>query len=275
MATVNPTKAGPEFREPYEIVEVLHTFSDLAQERFARSGGAYVFRKRMQDERNGIVEDKEEEPAAGADECRLFTFKIVKRHTHESLGMEVKHCQGTLVVLQIVHGGAVDRANRLRRYAEPPRQPLRLADTILRVNSVEGSDRDMVAECREQQELILRVLRSHASEAETTPPVPEDLGQGRIFMFQVERVRADETLGIDAKHGQGRLMVVKIFEVGAVHRVNRSRRRGPGEVLQVNDIILSINGVSGSEQDMIQECRLRNEVNMQVFRAACHEFLAE
>mmetsp|Transcript_46654 Transcript_46654/g.99610 ORF Transcript_46654/g.99610 Transcript_46654/m.99610 type:complete len:195 (+) Transcript_46654:123-707(+) len=92
-------------------------------------------------------------------------------------------------------------------------------------------------------------------------------GSGHNFDFQVLKAWPDDSLGLDMRHLQTRLQVDRIFKGGAVERANQLSP--PEKQLRPGDIVLSVNGVCGSDVQMVAECRLATNVILSVER--CEE----
>jgi len=102
-----------------------------------------------------VVSPYQETPAAaGTAEGQVFTLKISKQTPDDKLGMDVKHVEGRLQVDKIFANGLIDRHNSTH-----PNDQLMLADILLKVNGIEGSDHAMVAECKSKMILEIEVLR--------------------------------------------------------------------------------------------------------------------
>mmetsp|Transcript_62149 Transcript_62149/g.140028 ORF Transcript_62149/g.140028 Transcript_62149/m.140028 type:complete len:152 (+) Transcript_62149:62-517(+) len=84
---------------------------------------------------------------------------VRKSGPDDKLGMDVKHVRGRLVVVQVFHGGAVDRANQNSRSRSPPGEVIEVGDVIAQVNDVKDIDTAMVAECQQKSQLRIRALR--------------------------------------------------------------------------------------------------------------------
>merc|ERR1712232_1179494 len=101
---------------------------------------------------------------------------------------------------------------------------------------------------------------------------PEDVvsvtKKERRFRFAVKKAECDDKLGLDMRHLQGTLEVVHIFEYGAVHRINvANRAKDPDcDVLQVGDTILKVNQACGCELEMVNECKQKDDLVIEVMR---------
>merc|ERR1740120_414019 len=89
-----------------------------------------------------------------------FDFVVCKQGRDEILGMDVRSIEcGKLEVTQIFAEGAVARANVSALTRCPPGTALQAGDIIHRVNAVSGAERDMVAECKLADILLLLCTR--------------------------------------------------------------------------------------------------------------------
>mmetsp|Transcript_57205 Transcript_57205/g.147143 ORF Transcript_57205/g.147143 Transcript_57205/m.147143 type:complete len:167 (-) Transcript_57205:31-531(-) len=93
---------------------------------------------------------------------RVFEFVIKKLGPDDKLGMDVKHVHHRLEVVHVFPDGAIERTNQTNRAKSPMGETLNLGDVIEKVNNVENSDHQMVAECRLRDELVFIVSRSNA-----------------------------------------------------------------------------------------------------------------
>merc|ERR1712151_109353 len=75
-------------------------------------------------------------------------IEILKTSPEENLGVDLRHVQGTLEVMQVFSGGAIWRTNKDSRSNHPQGQSLEVGDCILRVNDVDWSARQMIDELR-------------------------------------------------------------------------------------------------------------------------------
>jgi len=95
-------------------------------------------------------------------------------------------------------------------------------------------------------------------------PMETNSLEGNPAMFEVLIVKegSEDKLGMDVKHTQGKLEVVHIFPQGAVQRANKNSQGG---ILEVGDMIHSINGFDNDHQ-MVAECRLRQKLQIRAYR---------
>jgi len=90
-----------------------------------------------------------------SEEGELFMFKVLKQSNEEKMG--IIPAKGQLVVMQVTKDGAVHRTNMENEAKGEP--VLQVDDTILKVNSVEEGNQQIVAECCAKNELIMQVFR--------------------------------------------------------------------------------------------------------------------
>mmetsp|Transcript_114177 Transcript_114177/g.355563 ORF Transcript_114177/g.355563 Transcript_114177/m.355563 type:complete len:166 (+) Transcript_114177:115-612(+) len=90
-----------------------------------------------------------------------------------------------------------------------------------------------------------------------------------FFEVRLLKLAPDEKLGMDVKHLGGRLEVRRIFPDGGVHRSNALAARTNVPGLEVGDIIVSVNDVSGIDHRMIAEIRLKHDIVFRVLRPRC------
>merc|ERR1712113_776443 len=86
-----------------------------------------------------------------------FVLTVVKEDLDDKLGMDVKHIDGRLEVVDLLPEGAVARASASLGPDHPDR--LRVGDVIISVNGVDKSDMLMVNECMLSSELKFEVAR--------------------------------------------------------------------------------------------------------------------
>eukprot|EP00933_Yihiella_yeosuensis_P044466 TRINITY_DN39624_c0_g1_i1.p1 TRINITY_DN39624_c0_g1~~TRINITY_DN39624_c0_g1_i1.p1 ORF type:complete len:157 (+),score=35.07 TRINITY_DN39624_c0_g1_i1:80-550(+) len=107
-------------------------------------------------------------------------------------------------------------------------------------------------------------------DAKTEPePSPGEEEQRRHFFITVKKEGDQDRLGMDVKHLPGLLEVVAIFPGCAVHRTNTVAlsRTPPGETLIPGDLIHTINGVSGNDRKMVEQCRTQQVLEIAASRA--------
>eukprot|EP00927_Polykrikos_kofoidii_P038892 TRINITY_DN33335_c0_g1_i1.p1 TRINITY_DN33335_c0_g1~~TRINITY_DN33335_c0_g1_i1.p1 ORF type:complete len:161 (+),score=28.30 TRINITY_DN33335_c0_g1_i1:186-668(+) len=94
------------------------------------------------------------------------------------------------------------------------------------------------------------------------------MAHARKITVLVQKTSLEEKLGIDVKHAKGRLVVVDIFPGGAAYRVNWEQRQKtpPGEVIEVGDVIIDVNGIQNLDTAMVIECRQKLTLNIVVLR---------
>eukprot|EP00747_Dinoflagellata_sp_TGD_P020670 gnl/TRDRNA2_/TRDRNA2_127976_c0_seq1.p2 gnl/TRDRNA2_/TRDRNA2_127976_c0~~gnl/TRDRNA2_/TRDRNA2_127976_c0_seq1.p2 ORF type:complete len:119 (+),score=24.25 gnl/TRDRNA2_/TRDRNA2_127976_c0_seq1:76-432(+) len=100
--------------------------------------------------------------------------------------------------------------------------------------------------------------------SEAGAPLPGE--DGLSFPFTVER--GDLKLGMDIKQIQGALKVVQIFPDGAIARANAANRAAspPAEELRPGDLIKMVNGICGSDELMVKECKEKSLLRFRVSR---------
>mmetsp|Transcript_97227 Transcript_97227/g.208557 ORF Transcript_97227/g.208557 Transcript_97227/m.208557 type:complete len:158 (-) Transcript_97227:69-542(-) len=93
---------------------------------------------------------------------RTFEFTIHKTGPEDKLGMDVKHINGRLEVVHIFADGCVERTNQQNKAHRPPRDALTIGDVVQKVNNIDSSDHQMVAECRLRNNLTFTVMRAES-----------------------------------------------------------------------------------------------------------------
>eukprot|EP00747_Dinoflagellata_sp_TGD_P219970 gnl/TRDRNA2_/TRDRNA2_91996_c0_seq1.p2 gnl/TRDRNA2_/TRDRNA2_91996_c0~~gnl/TRDRNA2_/TRDRNA2_91996_c0_seq1.p2 ORF type:complete len:144 (-),score=46.65 gnl/TRDRNA2_/TRDRNA2_91996_c0_seq1:126-557(-) len=99
-------------------------------------------------------------------------------------------------------------------------------------------------------------------EKATREPLKKE--EGRQFAIVITKAGRDDRLGMDVKHIRGDLEVVQIFEEGAIARTNAAKPQG--EELRIGDVIKKVNGIAGSDQLMVAECKEKQELRLEVIR---------
>jgi len=93
----------------------------------------------------------------------------------------------------------------------------------------------------------------------------------RIFRVVIERDSTEESLGVDVAHIEDKLL--------RVISIDNDNSSAAAEVFQLGDVILQVNGIKGSSDQMVQECALRENLAFRVARpddeAAAEMLLAE
>eukprot|EP00930_Biecheleria_cincta_P088426 TRINITY_DN77662_c0_g1_i1.p1 TRINITY_DN77662_c0_g1~~TRINITY_DN77662_c0_g1_i1.p1 ORF type:complete len:131 (-),score=36.46 TRINITY_DN77662_c0_g1_i1:279-671(-) len=87
----------------------------------------------------------------------------------------------------------------------------------------------------------------------------------------IEKTGVDEPLGMDVRHIRGRLKVIKIMVGGAVDRANKQALVRPVEgsrpqQLQLDDTIVSVNGIGETDAEMVAECKRSLKLNVRFLR---------
>lgn len=90
----------------------------------------------------------------------------------------------------------------------------------------------------------------------STAPAPS---QGAEIVTVTERITVQldlrkQRLGVEADGSDGRTLLIKKVQAGAVDMWNALN---PGKAIQINDRVISVNGISGDSSAMILECRER------------------
>mmetsp|Transcript_10031 Transcript_10031/g.22518 ORF Transcript_10031/g.22518 Transcript_10031/m.22518 type:complete len:216 (-) Transcript_10031:106-753(-) len=83
----------------------------------------------------------------------------------------------------------------------------------------------------------------------------------------VARASLQEELGVDLRHCKTHLRIRKIHTDKAIHEHNR-KHEGTDQVLGAGDLILSVNGVTGHDIDMISECKHSTSLTLTVVKKA-------
>jgi len=95
-----------------------------------------------------------------------------------------------------------------------------------------------------------------ASEGTPVAAAMRDDRSDRELVVEIAKRHPEDDLGVQVLHrGIGVLVVAAIFSGGAVEAANEAHRRGGREWLQVQDLIVMINGVGGDDVAMAEECK--------------------
>jgi hypothetical protein len=221
-----------------------------------------------------------------------FTIRV-DRTSGQGLGVDVRHENGTVLVVSEVAAGGL-----LRRWNDGhPGAALHVGDRIVAVNGVRGDAMGMMAECEKKRALEFAVQRrAHAaSEAvraatlakhaalwvedayrmmgadpmcglkfadvagQDTGRPGEDLQarKSRRVCVTVHRDSVNDALGVHFKHVKGKLLLVGILSHGAVHRSSAQSQVRGCDTLEAGDIIVQINDVRDDDAAMVQECKVR------------------
>mmetsp|Transcript_58567 Transcript_58567/g.136835 ORF Transcript_58567/g.136835 Transcript_58567/m.136835 type:complete len:179 (+) Transcript_58567:65-601(+) len=89
--------------------------------------------------------------------AQCITVTIVKASKEEKLGLDLTHCKHYLLIGRIYPNLAAARHNM-----EADGEKLFVGDKIIEVNGIRGSDEDMVAACKEESVVMLKVIRRPA-----------------------------------------------------------------------------------------------------------------
>jgi len=85
-----------------------------------------------------------------------ITVTFWKSDLQQKLGVDLKHCEGCLVVQSILEGSAI------ARLADTGKQEsLMIGDKIVKINSVKGDSDKMVAACQDALALTFHVVREN------------------------------------------------------------------------------------------------------------------
>eukprot|EP00434_Breviolum_minutum_P033477 symbB.v1.2.029623.t1/scaffold3268.1/size60008/1 len=74
------------------------------------------------------------------------------------------------------------------------------------------------------------------------------------YQISIQKMDANEQLGMDVKHRLGRLVVLAIHRGGAVDRANDSAKDHDLPEVKVNDIIVDVNGAT-LDTGMVEACK--------------------
>mmetsp|Transcript_22929 Transcript_22929/g.53660 ORF Transcript_22929/g.53660 Transcript_22929/m.53660 type:complete len:191 (+) Transcript_22929:50-622(+) len=86
-----------------------------------------------------------------------LTVTICKTNLEEKLGVDLKHCEGYVLVKNIFEGFAA------AQHADTGKESLKLGDKIVKINDVEGDTDRMVAACKDSLVITFSVVREQAA----------------------------------------------------------------------------------------------------------------
>jgi len=92
-------------------------------------------------------------------ETIMLECVIKRRGDSDLLGMDVKHMKGSLKIMHIFSGGAVERSNAESKTKNPPGDTLQVDDLITEVNDIQGDDVGMVAQFQSSLEIRVKAKR--------------------------------------------------------------------------------------------------------------------
>jgi len=94
----------------------------------------------------------------------------------------------------------------------------------------------------------------------------ETTGKTREIRVTVRRGSVHEHLGLHVRHAGARLVIVALHSDAAVCRSSADSVAGGGDGLEVGDVIVQINGVSGNVEAMLQECKEKDTLVVHALR---------
>eukprot|EP00932_Pfiesteria_piscicida_P001748 SRR837773.11699.p1 GENE.SRR837773.11699~~SRR837773.11699.p1 ORF type:complete len:216 (-),score=32.80 SRR837773.11699:46-672(-) len=96
---------------------------------------------------------------------------------------------------------------------------------------------------------------------------PGDALAERELLVDIVKRTPQDDLGMKVLHrGIGVLVVAEIFAGGAVQSSNEANSTSGRERLEVNDLIVMVNGIGGDDAAMAEECRRSNRLTLGVRR---------
>lgn len=116
-----------------------------------------------------------------SEEGDVFMFKVVKQSNEEKMG--IIPAKGQLVVMQVTKDGAVHRTNMENAAKGEP--VLQVDDAILKVNSVEDGNHQMVSECCAKNELIMQVFRPKQGSSSASTSCASSVSSGESHNLPV------------------------------------------------------------------------------------------
>lgn len=171
----------------------------------------------------------------------------VDRSTGEGLGIDTFPVNDTtLLIKDITEDGLVDHWNR--RNADNPKLIVRSDMVITKVNGVQGRAVDLIDECRKKEMLYITL-------------VP---GSGEVAGFRIllDKSNGDQ-LGIDIDHEDHVTLEIVAITGGLMEKWNRDN---PDQAVQDKDRIVEINGISGSADVLVEECKKLVRLDMLIHR---------
>mmetsp|Transcript_141314 Transcript_141314/g.367881 ORF Transcript_141314/g.367881 Transcript_141314/m.367881 type:complete len:212 (-) Transcript_141314:106-741(-) len=91
----------------------------------------------------------------------------------------------------------------------------------------------------------------------------------RELLVEIAKRRPKDDLGMKVLHRNiGVMVVAEIYSGGAVEAANQANARAGRECLEVNDLIVTVNGVGGDDAAMADECKRSQHLTLGVRRGA-------
>lgn len=140
-------------------------------------------------------------------------------------------------------------------------------------NSFQTYDNNISKICQQADESMSRICHKSARHLSNICHQPKGRQNNALeaqevtFVYTVKKRDDKDTLGLDVRYTKGELEVTTILEDGAVARENRERSIRGERVLQIRDMIKSVNGVGLNSHRMVKEMRGKLELSFEVFRA--------
>mmetsp|Transcript_32063 Transcript_32063/g.75216 ORF Transcript_32063/g.75216 Transcript_32063/m.75216 type:complete len:227 (+) Transcript_32063:62-742(+) len=137
-------------------------------------------------------------------------------------------------------------------------------------------DKDLAAEADNAESRPSAALAFTLPE-DATSPAPETLGNlsDEDAMFINIKKTAGSKLGMDLSHRGTHLAVRKIYKGYAASIANDECAANDRPVLMEGDIILSVNGIAGNDQEMLKVCRTAFDVDFKFRRSGTNRAVSK
>lgn len=218
----------------------------------------------------GVIAHKYDYASWGACGCldeqappEVLIFEVyLNKSPGTSLGVNVDRRDGLHLVVDAIGFGLVRDWNLLH-----PNFAVQRDDLIIEVNGVRGDAERIIQECKKCEMLAMKVAR---------PPKRVD----SLVAYSVCGIPPHEFdiivdkgtglgLGVGVDHQDDVSLKIINVDRGLIHDWNREH---PHMRVKPGDRIVSVNGVSGSAKEIVEECKKPTLLEMKICRSATARF---
>jgi hypothetical protein len=187
-----------------------------------------------------VLEDKE----GGIKGVMYAPIEVtVDKKAEESLGMRLSWPEGLVRVAALKDVGPIPTWNA--NHEEKPELKVYTNDVIVAVNGVGGDANQMMASLNDAGPKVLKIVHG-----------PGYMPQPVSFEITLEKVNAAENMGAKISYEDGRQFVITALKDAGMIPTWNSKSGHPADLkVYVNDVIVSVNGVSGDTVKMMEEIK--------------------
>lgn len=189
-----------------------------------------------------LPSDEEHEDSVSPEPLGPGEFLIEILKDAEGAGLEIESINGKLLVAKLKKGPMMTWN---QEHSDDPERMVLPCDRIVRVNGTESDSNKLIDELKNDQRL--KIVMRHA----------------KRFNVCVERNGSE--LGMCVIGGNVKLDMLKISALrdGVVNNWNNTQ---PESAISAGDRIISVNGLEGDPEQMLNELRTNNRLDMTLLR---------